>query len=77
MTGASIGAGAIVIAGVHVGAWSMIAAGAVVTRSVEPFSLVVGVPARPRGWVCRCGVPAAERGVCLAGREGCGPPPRA
>ncbi len=53
--GATLGAGAVVLAGVTIGEYSMVAAGSVVTRSVEPHALVVGNPARPRGWVCRCG----------------------
>ena len=53
--GSSIGANATVVAGVTIGRWAMIGAGAVVTRDVEPFRLVVGVPARSVGWVCRCG----------------------
>ncbi len=52
--GASIGAGAVIIAGVHLGAWSLVGAGAVVHRPVGPFELVAGVPARRLGWVCRC-----------------------
>ena len=55
--GASLGAGAIILAGVTIGEFSMIGAGSLVTRSVQPHALVVGVPARPRSWVCRCGQP--------------------
>jgi len=54
-TGASIGANATIVAGVTIGEWSMVAAGAVVTRDVEAHQLVMGSPARPAGWVCRCG----------------------
>jgi UDP-2-acetamido-3-amino-2,3-dideoxy-glucuronate N-acetyltransferase len=59
--GASIGANATVICGVTIGTWAMVAAGSVVTRDVEPFQLVVGAPARPRGWVCRCGRTVPQR----------------
>ncbi len=53
--GSSIGASATVICGVTIGCYSMIAAGATVTRDVAPFALVVGSPARQIGYVCRCG----------------------
>jgi UDP-2-acetamido-3-amino-2,3-dideoxy-glucuronate N-acetyltransferase len=54
-TGASIGARAVCVAPVVVGAWAMVAAGAVVTRHVPDHALVVGVPARQVGWVGRSG----------------------
>jgi UDP-2-acetamido-3-amino-2,3-dideoxy-glucuronate N-acetyltransferase len=53
--GASIGAGAIIIAGVTIGRFAMVAAGAVVTRDVPDHGLVMGVPAYLVGYVCRCG----------------------
>ncbi len=53
--GSSIGANATVVCGVTIGAHAMVAAGSVVTRSVQPHHLVVGNPARHRGWVCVCG----------------------
>jgi acetyltransferase-like isoleucine patch superfamily enzyme len=53
--GASIGAGAIVVAGVDVGSFALVGAGAVVTRPVADYALVVGNPARRLGWVCACG----------------------
>lgn len=55
--GASIGARAVCVAPVSIGAWAMVAAGAVVTKDVAPFSLVRGVPARQVGWVGRAGMP--------------------
>jgi len=55
--GASLGGGAIILAGVTLGEFCMVGAGAIVTRSVSPYALVVGSPARRRGWVCRCGQP--------------------
>jgi UDP-2-acetamido-3-amino-2,3-dideoxy-glucuronate N-acetyltransferase len=53
--GASIGASAVVVPNVTIGRFAMVAAGAVVTRDVPDHALVVGVPARIRGYVCRCG----------------------
>jgi UDP-3-O-[3-hydroxymyristoyl] glucosamine N-acyltransferase len=53
--GASIGAGAVCVAPVAIGRWSMVAAGAVVTHDVPDFGLVAGVPARRVGWVGRAG----------------------
>ena len=55
--GCSVGARSVLVPGVTVGPWAMVAAGAVVTRDVAPFELVVGVPARHRGWVGRAGRP--------------------
>lgn len=54
--GCSIGAGAIVVAGVDVGSFATVGAGAVVTRPVADYALVVGNPARRLGWVCACGL---------------------
>jgi acetyltransferase-like isoleucine patch superfamily enzyme len=53
--GCSIGAGAVVVAGVDVGRWALVGAGAVVTRSVPAHGLVAGNPARPLGWACVSG----------------------
>jgi UDP-2-acetamido-3-amino-2,3-dideoxy-glucuronate N-acetyltransferase len=60
--GASIGAGAVVLPGVTVGAWAMVGAGAVVTRDVPGHGLVLGNPARLSGYVCRCGLSLEARG---------------
>ena len=54
--GASIGANATVVCGITIGQYAFIGAGAVVTRDVADFALVVGNPARPQGWMCRCGI---------------------
>jgi len=53
--GASIGANATIVCGVTIGPWAVVGAGAVVVEDVEAHRLVVGNPARPAGWVCRCG----------------------
>jgi acetyltransferase-like isoleucine patch superfamily enzyme len=52
--GCTIGANATVLCGITVGRYAMVGAGAVVTRSVPDFALVVGNPARIRGHVCVC-----------------------
>lgn len=53
--GAALGAGAVILAGVNVGEYATVGAGAVVTKPVLPHALVLGNPARQVGWVCRCG----------------------
>jgi UDP-2-acetamido-3-amino-2,3-dideoxy-glucuronate N-acetyltransferase len=53
--GASVGAGAVIVAGVEIGRFAMVGAGGVVTRTVPPHALVAGNPARRIGWVCACG----------------------
>ncbi len=52
--GASLGAGTIVRCGISIGRFALVGAGSVVTRDVAPHALVVGNPARPRGYVCEC-----------------------
>jgi UDP-2-acetamido-3-amino-2,3-dideoxy-glucuronate N-acetyltransferase len=67
--GASIGANATIVCGVTIGTYAFIGAGAVVTREVPDFALVVGSPARLSGWMCRCGVKldvSEERVRCRA-----------
>ncbi len=53
--GCSIGASATICPGVVLGRYCMVAAGSVVTKDVEPHSLVMGGPARHVGYVCSCG----------------------
>lgn len=53
--GASIGANAVILCGVTVGAWAMVGAGSVVSRDVPDYGLVWGSPARLHGYVCPCG----------------------
>lgn len=60
--GAAIGARAVCVAPVTVGRWALVAAGAVVTKDVPDFALVVGVPARRVGWVGRAGRPLTAKG---------------
>jgi UDP-2-acetamido-3-amino-2,3-dideoxy-glucuronate N-acetyltransferase len=54
--GASIGANATVVCGNTIGRYAFIGAGAVVTRDVPDYAMVVGNPGRVVGWMCQCGV---------------------
>lgn len=53
--GATIGANATVVCGNEIGAYALIGAGAVITKPVKPYALVVGNPARQIGWVSEYG----------------------
>jgi len=53
--GASIGANATIVCGNEIGDYSLIGAGAVITRDVKPYALVVGNPGRQTGWVSEYG----------------------
>jgi UDP-2-acetamido-3-amino-2,3-dideoxy-glucuronate N-acetyltransferase len=63
--GATLGANCTILCGHTIGEYAFVAAGAVVTRDVPAYALLVGVPARVTGWVCRCGEPL--RGVTNTG----------
>lgn len=63
--GASIGANATIVCGHTIGKWAMVAAGAVVTKDVPDYALMVGAPARRIGWVCRCGKKMQDGLFCL------------
>ena len=60
--GASVGARAVCVAPVTIGAWATVAAGSVVTRDVPDYALVAGVPARRIKWVGRSGFPLEPTG---------------
>lgn len=71
--GASLGANCTVVCGVTIGSYAFVGAGAVVTKDVPDYALVVGNPARITGWMCACGIKlpfrlADESGeaVCVA-----------
>lgn len=71
--GASIGANATILCGFTVGKWSLIGAGAVVTKDVPDYAIAVGIPARVIGWICECGNKISfekENAVCkICGRK--------
>ncbi|WP_128548324.1 acyltransferase [Larkinella soli] len=66
--GASIGANATIVCGNEIGPYAMIGAGAVVTKSVPAYALVIGNPARFAGWVSEYGhrlhFDADHRAIC-------------
>jgi UDP-2-acetamido-3-amino-2,3-dideoxy-glucuronate N-acetyltransferase len=62
--GSTIGANATIVCGITLGEYSFIGAGAVVTKDVKPFALMVGVPAKQIGWVSRSGAILGSDLVC-------------
>jgi UDP-2-acetamido-3-amino-2,3-dideoxy-glucuronate N-acetyltransferase len=69
--GATLGANCTVVCGTTVGQYAFVAAGAVVTRDVADYALVMGVPAKQVGWVCSCGVRLPEASPSMMCRS-CG-----
>ena len=70
--GASFGANCTVVCGHDIGRYAFVGAGAVVTKHVPDYALVVGNPGRITGWVCECGIklangatPPAVRRLCV------------
>jgi UDP-2-acetamido-3-amino-2,3-dideoxy-glucuronate N-acetyltransferase len=54
--GATLGANCTIVCGVTIGESAFIGAGAVINRDVKSYALMVGVPARQIGWMCKCGM---------------------
>lgn len=71
---ASIGANATIVCGNTIGRYALIAAGAVVTRDVPDFAMVVGVPGKIVGWVCKRGhrLTFTSTGIGSCGNPECG-----
>jgi len=61
---ATLGANCTIVCGVTIGEYAFVGAGAVVTRDVPDFALVLGNPARQVGWACKCGQRLDEDDVC-------------
>lgn len=62
--GVSIGANATIVCGVTIGEYALIGSGAVVTKNVKPYALMIGVPAQQKGWVSKVGVTLDNNLIC-------------
>jgi UDP-2-acetamido-3-amino-2,3-dideoxy-glucuronate N-acetyltransferase len=65
--GATLGANCTIVCGCNIGEYAFVGAGAVINKDVPSYALMVGVPARRRGWMCRCGVQLIGLGAVLCG----------
>lgn len=67
--GATLGANSTIVCGVTIGEYAFVGAGAVVNCDVLPYALMLGVPAKRRGWMCSCGVQLRGKGsvICACG----------
>jgi UDP-2-acetamido-3-amino-2,3-dideoxy-glucuronate N-acetyltransferase len=71
--GATIGANATIVCGITIGRYAFVAAGAVVTKDVPDYGLMVGVPAQQMGWMSRHGIklpPPNQDGVMVCPESG-------
>jgi UDP-2-acetamido-3-amino-2,3-dideoxy-glucuronate N-acetyltransferase len=59
--GTTIGANATIVCGIVLGEYSFVGAGATVTKDVPDYALMVGVPAKLIGYMCKCGVQLVEK----------------
>jgi UDP-2-acetamido-3-amino-2,3-dideoxy-glucuronate N-acetyltransferase len=62
--GTTVGANVTIVCGTTLGEYCFIGAGAVITKDVKPYALMVGVPARQKGWVSRSGAILGDDLVC-------------
>jgi UDP-2-acetamido-3-amino-2,3-dideoxy-glucuronate N-acetyltransferase len=67
--GATLGANVVVLCGLTVGEYAFIGAGAVVTKDVPPFTMVVGNPAKAVGRACLCGRKLDAKLMCACGKK--------
>jgi UDP-2-acetamido-3-amino-2,3-dideoxy-glucuronate N-acetyltransferase len=69
--GATLGANCTIVCGNTIGEYAFVGAGAVVTGDVPAYALMLGVPARRKGWMCSCGVQLRGTGTisCQCGRR--------
>jgi UDP-2-acetamido-3-amino-2,3-dideoxy-glucuronate N-acetyltransferase len=69
--GATLGANSTIVCGHTIGEYAFVGAGAVVTKDVLPYALIVGNPGRRTGWMCSCGVKLVP-GAAAPARVKCG-----
>jgi acetyltransferase-like isoleucine patch superfamily enzyme len=62
--GAAVGSRSVVLPGLTIGRWALVAAGSVVTKDVPDHAIVAGNPARQRGWACVCARPLDPELAC-------------
>lgn len=69
--GATLGANCTIVCGTTIGQYAFVGAGAVINRDVPNYALMLGVPAKRRGWMCECGVQLQGKGqvACSCGRH--------
>lgn len=70
--GCSIGANSTIVCGHNIGKYALVGAGSVVTKDVPDYALVMGNPARVKGYVCNCGLKLEfkdNQAVCKCGRK--------
>lgn len=70
--GATLGANCTIICGTTIGRYAFVAAGAVVTKDVPDYGLVMGSPAKVTGWMCECGTKLSwtnTGSVCGCGKQ--------
>ncbi len=70
--GATLGANCTIVCGITIGRYALIGAGAVVTKDVPDYALVVGAPAKMTGWMCECGLKLSlinEQAICRCGNQ--------
>lgn len=60
--GATLGANSTIVCGTTIGEYAFVGAGAVINRNVPAYALMLGVPAKQRGWMCKCGVQLKGKG---------------
>ena len=72
--GVTLGANCTIVCGVEIGAFAFVGAGAVITKDVKPYALMVGVPARQIGWMSEFGeqleLPLEGSASCICGHTG-------